>query len=493
MEHVNDACRDCGCDGGLDRREFLASVGAAGSMGLVPLEHSAAPEKKPEKKGAVVRAFFLYPPSKQFAEDPNGWWSWPGNDFDAEGRQKKYTKAFRGIEKRLGMTVKTDSSSVAGTDDAERCIREIKETRPDGVLLVMFYNRSLHLADRFLKVLEEEKIPVVFFIGLGVKHGPVGHYRRPGVYLIQALDDMDAVENGMRMINTKKRMSRTRLLSITEAKAPREGVEPFFKTTVRVIPFSDYAGLFHKVKIDKRVKDFIKRITGNAREIRSVSREALENAARAHFALRTLLEREDADGLTMRCLSRGMLKPCVSFSILNSELVPAACENDFPSMYTQRLGQLLTGRGGFQHNPCFNTERNLYYASHCTCPTRLKGPGGEALPYMLRRFAHSNEGSCAIQVFWNPDEPVTMVKYYPGKEPALDVYAGRVVQSHPMPPAAGCTTNVEIQITDRPDACMVKGHHNVLFCGDFARRFRMFAHLYGMKLAETGFQEPWPV
>ena len=34
---------------------------------------------------------------------------------------------------------------------------------------------------------------------------------------------------------------------------------------------------------------------------------------------------------------------------------------------------------------------------------------------MLRRFAHTNEGSCAIQVFWKADDPVTMVRYYGGE------------------------------------------------------------------------------
>ena len=75
-----------------------------------------------------------------------------------------------------------------------------------------------------------------------------------------------------------------------------------------------------------------------------------------------------------------------------------------------------------------------------------------------------------------------MVKYYHGDKPKLDVYAGRVAKSHPMPPAAGCTTNVEIEITDRSDACMVKGHHNLLFCGDFSRQFKLFAQLYKMEL-----------
>jgi hypothetical protein len=90
-------------------------------------------------------------------------------------------------------------------------------------------------------------------------------------------------------------------------------------------------------------------------------------------------------------------------------------------------------------------------------------------------------------------DPVTMVHYYPGKEPSLDVYAGKVVQSHPMPPAAGCTTNVEIEVTDRQDACMVRGHHNLLFCGDYARSSRLFAQLYKIHLAETGFKGRWPI
>jgi L-fucose isomerase-like protein len=327
---------------------------------------------------------------------------------------------------------------------------------------------------------------------LGVKHGSVTKYRRPGVYFIQSLDNLDAIEYGMRMFAAKKRMGESRLLSIVEAPEPREGTEQFFGTTVRVIPFAQYAELFEKVPIDNKARQLIDQFTGGAREIRGVNQEALENAARAHFALQELLRREQADGVTMKCLQRGMLKPCMSFATLNSQLVPAACENDFNAAYTQLLGQLLTGRPGFQHNPCFETERNHYYASHCTCATKLDGPDGSDLPYLLRRFGHTNEGSCAIQVFWEPDTPVTMLRYYTGDEPELDVYAGRVVKSHEMPPAGGCTTNVEIELTDRPDALMVRGHHNLLFSGDFARKFRLFAQLYKIKLADTGFQGMWP-
>jgi hypothetical protein len=478
----------------LDRRTFLATIGATYSALTVPLlEADAAESKRPaprKKEGATVRAVFLYPPSTTFSDDPDGWWSWPGNEFDAEGRQKSYTAALKEIEKRLGISITTENKSVANNEDAQQLVRKIETTRPDGLLLIMFYNRSLPQADMILEAARKLDIPAVFFIGLGVKHGPVTHYRRPGVYFIQSLDNLKAIEYGMRMINARKHLGQSLLLSITEADKPREGTEKFFGIKVRVIPFSRYANLFHKAKIDDSAQVLMKRITDRAKEIRGVKRKSLENAMRAHLALTELLGIENADGLTMNCLRRGMLKPCVSFSLLNSGLIPAACENDLPAAYTQLLGQLLIRRPGFQHNPCYETERNHYYASHCTCATKIYGPDGPELDYLLRRFAHTNEGSCAIQVFWKQGDPVTMVKYYPGEKPTLDVYAGRVVKSHQMPPAAGCTTNVEIEITDRSDACMVKGHHNLLFCGDFSRQFRLFAQLYKMELADTGYTGP---
>jgi len=481
----------------LNRRRFLAAMGGTyGALAVPWLAVNAAESVRATshgKQGATVRAVFLYPPSTTFSEDPDGWWSWPGNEFDAEGRQKSYTAKLKEIEKRLGMKIVTQNRSVAGHPDVGKLIREIETTCPDGLLLIMFYNRSLPQADLLLEAAQKLDIPVVFFIGLGVKHGSVSHYRRPGVYFIQSLDNLKAIEYGMRMINTRKHLKQSLLLSITEADKPREGIEKFFGIKVRVIPFRRYANLFHQVEINKPVQDLMKKITQKAKEIRGLNQESLKNALWAHLALKELLRIEKADGLTMNCLRRGMLKPCLSFSILNSGLIPVACENDLPAAYTQLLGQLLIGRPGFQHNPCYETELNHYYASHCTCATKMYGPEGPELDYLLRRFAHTNEGSCAIQTFWNSGDPVTMIKYYPGDKPALDVYAGRVVKSHQMPPAAGCATNVEIEITDRPDACMVKGHHNLLFCGDFARQFRLFAQLYKMELADTGYTGPLPL
>jgi hypothetical protein len=475
----------------LDRRDFLAATGLTCGVAALPWLKAAVAQDAPpirEKQGATVRAVFLYPPSQTFSGKPDGWWSWPGNEFDAEGRQRKYMAALADMEKRLGMKIVAEKRSVASNADAQKVIRKLEASRPDGLLVIMFYNNSLAQANLFIEAAEKLDLPVVFYIGLGVKHGSITTYRRPGIYFIQSLDNLDAIEYGMRMIDTRKQLSQSLLLSITEADKPREGTEAFFGIKVRVIPFKQYAQRFHDVEITDATRKLMKKLTSEAAEIRGITQESLQNAMRAHLALTSMLRDEKADGVTMNCLRRGMLKPCISFSLLNGMLIPAACENDFGALYTQLLGQLLIGRPGFQHNPAYETEKNHYYASHCTCATKVHGPDGPDLTYLLRRFAHTNEGSCAIQVFWQPGEPVTMVRYYSGDKPKLDVYGGRVVVSHPMPPVGGCATNVEVEITDRPDACMVKGHHNQLFCGDFARRFRLFAQLYKMELADTGYE-----
>ncbi|MHC4353838.1 MAG: hypothetical protein ACYS0H_14100, partial [Planctomycetota bacterium] len=259
----------------LNRRSFLAAAGATYGTLTIPWLNAGAAKSRQSprrrKEGATVRAVFLYPPSTAFSDDPDGWWSWPGNEFDAEGRQKSYTAALQEVEKRLGMKVITQKRPVANNADAQQLIRELETTRPDGLLLIMFYNRSLPQADLLLEASRKLEIPAIFFIGLGVKHGAVDNYRRPGVYFIQSLDNLKAIEYGLRMINTRQHLKQSLLLSITEAERPRESTEKFLGTKVRVIPFSRYADLFGKVKIDGEARTLIKRISAGASEVRGIS------------------------------------------------------------------------------------------------------------------------------------------------------------------------------------------------------------------------------
>ncbi|MGD8240872.1 MAG: hypothetical protein PVH68_20140, partial [Armatimonadota bacterium] len=211
------------------------------------------------------------------------------------------------------------------------------------------------------------------------------------------------------------------------------------------------------------------------------ARAEILTAARVHFALSRLIEAEQGDAVTMDCLRRGKYQPCMSFMTLRDGGTAAGCENDANATLTLMLIQQLFGLPGFQHNPAFETEANHYFASHCTSPTRLLGPDGPRAPYLLRNFAHTNEPTCVPQVLWRAGQDVTMARYVSGEQPSMLVYSGTTVKSYAMPPVGGCRTNVEITINELPRAVGVKGHHNVLFCGDHARDLRTFCRLFGIE------------
>jgi len=443
------------------------------------------PPKLPVKNAATIKTIFFYPPSETFSKPPDGWWSWPGNTWDAEGHQRQYTEEISKMNAKLNMNINITEKSVANIEDSQKIIKEIESEKPDGLLLIMFYNNSLSHVNAVLEAADKMGIPSVFYIGLGVKHGSIRNYKqRPGVYFIQAMDDFEAIEAGMRMINARKLLRQSVLLRIDNTKDLKESVEPFLGITSRPIMTDTYNKIFNSIKIDKRASDFINKLSKDAIEIRRITKESFEYATKAYFALRNLLESENADAIAMNCLRVGLGRPCIGFTMFNNNLIPAICENDIQAAYGQMLGQAVIGRPGFQHNPCYETEKNHYYASHCTCPTKMYGPEGKDLEYLLTPYFHTNDGTCCIQVYWNPGDPVTMIHYYTGEVPKLDVYSGIVVKSHHMPPAGGCATNVEIEITNRKDASLVTGHHNLLFNGDFSRRFMNFAQLHKLQLME---------
>ena len=205
-------------------------------------------------------------------------------------------------------------------------------------------------------------------------------------------------------------------------------------------------------------------------------------AARVHVAIERILDAEGGDAIMIDCLRRGLLMPCMSFMTLRDRGIAAGCENDLSATLTLMLVQHLFDRPGFQHNPAFETEANHYFASHCTCASKLFGTTKPQAPHLLRDFAHTNDPTCVPQVLWPEGQPVTMAHYQPGKTPVMYLYSGKVIKSYAMPPVGGCRTNVEVTVDELPDACRVRGHHNVLFTGNHTRRLRQFARFCGMRV-----------
>lgn len=472
---------------GISRRNFLQAAGstAAGislsSKGVLAAAAST-PNAAPNKSPATVRGAFIYPPTESLRKV--GYYSWPGSSFDAEGRQKQYMEQIRRIERTLGMTISMNEKPLDEAESVTQFISEVKRSKPDGLLLIPFKKGHWPQVTR---IVEETKIPTVVLATLGillVDHIQQFH-RRSGVYLINSLDNLDAVEDGMKMIRTARWMKDGRIVNIAGSQIKERNV-PHLGTQIRTVPHEQFYQVFGSIGAANDVRKLANDYQSHAKEIVQPTKDDILDAARATFALKQVIEMEKADALMMDCLP-GLRRPhkhcppCMGFMSLRDEGIAAGCQSDLNATLTLMLVQSLFDKPGFQQNASMDTEKNHYFGAHCTCASKLSGPNGPSEPYILMSHAEAGWG-CVPRVLWPVGQDVTMAQYLSGETPRMYVYSGKVVSCPPIPATGGCRTNIEMTINEVDDVCDVKGMHQIIFYGNYAKQLRTFCQLLGIQV-----------
>jgi len=470
---------------GSSRRGFLKGTGLAG-VGFPLLAAARLKEPALQSGGAGgkricrVKGAFIYPPSASLKAA--GYWSWPGSSFDPEGRQKKYSAEISAMARRLGMRIEMKPQPLDKAASVDAFIREVKKSSPDGLLLIPF--KKGHWG-HVIRIVEAVNVPTVVLASLGILL--VGHinqlHRREGVYLITSLDDLEAVESGMRMIRTAHKMKNAVIVDL-RGDVRGEKKVPHLGTLIRTIPLRTFWEEFARTEETKEVKRLADQYLEGARAVEGPSKVDILDAAKTYFVLKKIVEDEKADAVMMNCLP-GLRKPhrhpppCMGFMSLRDEGIPAGCQSDLNATLTLLLVQELFGKPGFQQNASMDTENNLYFGAHCTCASRLTGLGGPSEPYELMHHAEAGWG-CVPRVLWRPGWRVTMAQYRWGETPRMYVYSGSVVRCPPIPETGGCRTNIELALKDVEDVCDVKGMHQIIFHGDHAKELRTFCRLFGI-------------
>jgi L-fucose isomerase-like protein len=474
----------------FSRRTFLRAVSgtAAGLslgshqwLGSMAFAQPAGPAKRP----AVVRTAFIYPPTSSLRKV--GYYSWPGSTFDAEGRQRQYTLGLQAIERKLGVQISVEPQALDEDQSVTHFINEIKANPPDGLLLVPFKKGHFPHVTR---IVQETKVPTVVLASLGILL--VGHvrelHRKPGVYTINSLDNLDAVEQGMNMIRAASWMKQSCILNIAKTAAD-DRVVPHLGTKVRTVPNTGFIEEFQRTQATAEVKKLAAAYSNNATKVIQPNEEDILDAARACIALKRVVEAEKVDAVMMDCLPglkhpHQHVPPCMGFMSLRDEGIPAGCESDLDATLTMMLYQYLFDRPGFQHNPTVETEKNHYFCAHCTSASRMNGPGSKPEPYVLMNHAEAGWG-CVPRVLFTPGRQVTIAKYLSvrtGSEtPQMLVYSGELVGCPAVPQTGGCRTNAETTINELEDVADLKGHHLVMAYGEHAKSLRRFCRLYGIE------------
>jgi hypothetical protein len=481
-----------------DRRTFLKSTAALAALAAWPLgcattsstQFSAAPRRK---QPAVIRGAFFYPAADDVlagkAEDnwaKHEWFTWPGNQFEPEVQQEKFLSKVRELACGLDVTLALEEQPLCTNAGIQAFMNSIEASKPDALLLFNFWNS---FSAKLKPILDGFNGPIILYHPVGANHQLPPEYFRTAsrVQYIHSIENWDALERGLRAVHARTRMGQSRLLRVSgRVNKESDAAEPLFGSPIHTIPTDHFNALYDEVEVTPDMERAARTVLRRARSVREITHAAAVDSVRSHVAVQRIMERHDADAITIECLMLKHRKPCLSFAWNNGDLVPCGCENDLNASLSLMLGASLFGRGGFQHNPEFDLEQNLYFASHCTCTTRLHGPKAKEATYDLRPFFHQMPKTMALDVQWPVGETTTLFKYLSGQN-VLNAWRGQVVSSPKSPPTGGCATRVLVKLDGVADVCSVySGPHPILYSGDFARHAKVLAQLYGLEIKTNG-------
>jgi len=478
------AARCCGC-GSLGRREFMAaaSIGSASLLGgsFTAARAETAGKIKPCGPAAscvpAVKACFV-----RRKEDYG--MRWPGAVYDGAAALKNYTRQIQDAAKELNIKLDLRPAPIHSSKEADAWVAEALAAKPDGLLVVLL-DRQQHAWPTAYKAVES-KIPTVIFspVGSSFTTNTARLAKTPGCFIC-ATDDFDEVRYGLKMLHAGAKLRATRCIVLRGSKrADTEMADLGIK--LRYVPAMDFVDLYGKTVVDKQVEamadDYIKR----ARRQAGATRDDVINGVKSYVVAREILKREQGDAITMDCLGalgkRKVSLPCIAWSKMNDDGVPAACEADLGAVATHCAVQYLFDRPGFQQDPVPETARGAIIGAHCTCATRLNGFGQPPEPFDL--VHHHGMRDATPRTIWKEGQRMTSADILPGgkdRPTKMLISAGEVLGNVAVPPAGGCVVSVMVKFDGVTDVLDYPGFHQIFFYGDYKKRLVEFCRLFGIE------------
>ena len=191
-------------------------------------------------------------------------------------------------------------------------------------------------------------------------------------------------------------------------------------------------------------------------------RTALPVAHQIYDALKTIVERHQLQGFTIRCfdlLTAVRNTGCLALAKLNAEGIVAGCEGDVPAMLSMKIAQSLLGVSGFQANPAsINPETGEMLFAHCTIPFNL-----------VERYEFDTHFESGIGVGirgYRKEGPVTIFKVS-GDLSRFFIEEGELIRNQAKPDL--CRTQQVIQLSHPSQAsCFLTnpiGNHHIILPG----------------------------
>ncbi|MBD3176645.1 MAG: hypothetical protein GF320_15805 [Armatimonadia bacterium] len=480
----------CSCCG-LSRRGFLAGMAMMAGAGILADRGRAAipgdlgdtidiSSLRPDAPTKVMMGVLRYPPPY--------WLGWPGTSYDVEGHRDEYTAQIRKASAEMGVHLKAEREALESDAAVAAFLEKAEREKPDAILVMLQHLGVWHWAQR----VADAGWPTIIFSPIGTSF--TGHVleisRQPGVHVVSSLE-VEAVEQALRMVRTRRQLEETRLLVIAGTQRHEKAL-PGLGTKVRYIPRRTFRDTFERMPETTETRHVADALADPAQRVVEPDRADMLNMARTYTTAKRVLAEEQANGLSMDCL--GMVgarvvptPPCGAWTLLQDRGITAGCEADLFGAISLMFTSHLLNRPGFMNDPVAETHKNRLIVAHCTAGTRLNGFDRPHTPYILRSHSESDLG-VSTQVLWPPGEKCTLIRFTdPGR---VIVDTGTIEENVMTPPAGGCRTSVEVTMDDIEDCRDVMGFHQVVSLGDHKRTVEAYAQLYGLEVVHSPQRAP---
>lgn len=411
--------------------------------------------------------------------------AWPGEIYDGKAAESMYREKIIETSKQYGIQTDLRPLPIYSLDEASQWIEEAKTGNPDGLLLVML-DRQQHSWPTAQKA-ADSGVPTVIFAPVGTAFTTNTNYfaNKMGVFLSSA-NDFEQAAFGMKMIKTLAKLRETRFVVIAGNERKDTRV-PQIGTSLRYVPASTFFELYNQTPVADEVERIAEEYWKNARSVYGANRQDVINGVKSYLVARTILEREEGDGITMDCLGalgdKPISLPCISWSRMLDRGIPAACEADLNASLTHALVQYLFDRPGFQQDPVPDTAKGGLIGAHCTCPTRLNGFNRPPEPYRLSHH-HGQRDAVPIPVWKIGNRATVAILELNRNEKTphrMIVSSGEIRENISVPPAGGCVVSVLLKLDGVDRYLDYPGFHQIFFYGDFKNELRWYCNLAGIE------------
>ena len=470
-------CRICE---GVDRRGFIvASLGTVGALsapwlfadeGDIETIRSCGPASRcvPVVKACFVRR-----------EGSYGMW-WPGAIYDGQAAKEKYTQLVEQSAKQLGFRLDLRPTPLFNLEEAAAWVAEAKQQAVDGLLVVLL-DRQEHAWPTAELAIDSGIRTVVFSpIGTSFTTNTTEPSKKRGCFICST-DHFPQVHYGLKMLCAAKKLAATRCVVLAGNR--RDCVDmPHLGITLQYVPAQDFLDEYQRTPVTDRVKAMAAELIGGARRMIQATEQDVINGIKSYLVAVRILQREEGDAISMDCLgalgNSDVSLPCIAWSKMNDDGIPAACEADRGAIASHCVVQYLFDRPGFQQDPVAETVKEAVVGAHCSCPTRLHGFGTPPEPYDIQH--HHGVRDATARTIWKTGQRITCLDVLPGSEgepTKMLISAGEVLDNVSVPPAGGCVVSVTAKFDNVQDVLAFPGFHQLFFYGDFKRELVQFCRL----------------